>query len=276
MTESGRITAWAFAAAAVALLLALAVPLLRAFARTIIYPGAPVRFPPGAELRAAFPSATIVNYSAPGGPELTGALVRGTGGGERPLLLFFHGNGECAAWNLPFAAALAERGFDVFLAEYRGYGGAGGKPTEEGLVADGEAAAREAGRLGYARARLVLVGRSLGTGVATELALRGRGAALVLVSPYTSIVDMGRGLAGPLAPLLVPDRFDNAGKLPRVEGPVVILHGGRDDVVPVAMGRALSSARPGIRYVEVPQATHNDFPGLVDLLAEEVRRALGR
>jgi len=252
-----------------------AVPLLRAFARTVIYPGAPLPFPEEAELRASFPSASVVRYAAPGGPELTGAIVRGEGESLRPLLLFFHGNGECAAWNLPLAAALAARGFDVFLAEYRGYGGAGGKPTEEGLVEDGEAAVAEARRQGYGKERLVLVGRSLGTGVATELALRGRGAALVLVSPYTSIVDMGRGLAGPLAPLLVPDRFDNAAKLPRLEGPVVILHGGLDDVVPVGMGRALAALRPSARYVEVAQATHNDFPGLADLVAVQVREALG-
>ena len=261
--------------AAAALVVLVAVPLLRAFARTVIYPGAPAPFPPEAELRSAFPSASTVRYAAPGGPWLTGALVRAAAGGERPLLVFFHGNGECASWNLPFAAALASRGFDVFLAEYRGYGGAGGRPTEEGLFADGEAAVAEASRLGYPARRVVLVGRSLGTGVATELALRGRGAALVLVSPFTSAVEMGRGLAGPLAPLLVPDRYDNLAKLPRVACPVAILHGGRDDVVPVAMGRALAAARPGTRYLEVPQATHNEFPGLADLVARECQALLG-
>ena len=73
---------------------------------------------------------------------------------------------------------------------------------------------------------------------------------------------MGRLVAGPLAPLVVRDRFDSLSKIARVSAPVVLLHGSRDDVVPVAMGRRLAAARPDARYVEVPGATHNDFPGL--------------
>ena len=157
--------------------------------------------------------------------------------------------------------SLRARGLGVFLAEYRGYGGLAGSPSEKGLYADGEAALAELGRLGVPPARVVLVGRSLGSGVAVELATRHRVAAVVLVSAYTSIVDMGRTVAGPLAPLVVRDRFDSLSKIARVASPVVLLHGTRDDVVPVEMGRRLAAARPGARWVEVPEATHNDFPG---------------
>ena len=119
------------------------------------------------------------------------------------------------------------------------------------------------------------MGRSLGTGVATELAVRHPSALLVLISPYTSMVDMGRRLAGPAAPFAVPDRYDNLGKLPRVQCPVVILHGTRDEVIPVTMGRTLATAAPGITFVEVPEASHNDFPGLEERVAREVERKTG-
>ena len=195
---------------------------------------------------------------------------------ERPVLLYFHGNAEAAAHNLPLAESLASHGFGVFLAEYRGYGGLGGAPGEMGLHADGEAALGELGRRGVPPARVVLVGRSLGSGVAVELATRHRVAAVVLVSAYTSIVDMGRLVAGPVAPLVVRDRFDSLAKIGRVAAPVVLLHGARDDVVPVAMGRRLAAERPDARYVEVTDATHNDFPGLAGLVAREIGRLLAR
>jgi fermentation-respiration switch protein FrsA (DUF1100 family) len=251
-----------------------AILLLRAFSRTLIYPGSGVSFPSEAELSRRAPGAVLVPYSSPGGPALTGALVRfrGTGSGPRRVVVWFHGNGESAAGNLPLASSLAEAGFDVFVAEYRGYGGQPGRPTEAGLYSDGEAALDALARLGYSSPRVILAGRSLGTGVATELAVRRPPALLLLVSPFTSAVEMGRGLAGPLAPLLVADRYDTLSKIGRVRSPVVVLHGSLDEVVPVTMGRRIAAARPGTRYVEVSGATHNEFPGLPGLILEELQR----
>jgi pimeloyl-ACP methyl ester carboxylesterase len=121
--------------------------------------------------------------------------------------------------------------------------------------------------------RLILMGRSLGSGVATELAVRHDCALLVLISPYTSMVDMGRIVAGPVARLAVPDRYDNLAKITRVQCPAVILHGTRDGVIPVRMGRALAAAA-GIALVEVPGASHNDFPGLDELVVREIGKRL--
>jgi fermentation-respiration switch protein FrsA (DUF1100 family) len=211
----------------------------------------------------------VVWYETADGIRLAGAYFPPPAP-ERPVVLYVHGNAEAAAQNLPLAESLRARGLGVFLAEYRGYGGLGGSPSEEGLYADGEAALGELGRLGVPPSRVVLAGRSLGSGVAVELATRHPVAAVVLVSAYTSIVDMGRTVAGPLASLVIRDRFDSLSKIVRIAPPVVLLHGTRDDVVPVAMGRLLSAARPGSRWVEVPEATHNDFPGLADLLALEI------
>lgn len=247
---------------------------LHQFARSMIYPGSPIPFPPAEELAWRLPAAArLIDYRSADGIDLRGALVPAADPAA-PVAVYFHGNAESAAQNLPFAASLAERGIGVFLAEYRGYGGLKGNPTEDGLYADGDAAVSAIRKAGVSPERLVLIGRSLGSGVATELAVRHPCALLVLISPYTSMVDMGRGLAGPAATLAVPDRYDNLSKITRVQCPVVILHGTRDEVIPVEMGRALAAAAPGITFVEVPGASHNDFPGLEELVAREIDKRL--
>jgi hypothetical protein len=245
------------------------------FARAIIYPGSPVPFPSPEALARRLPAARLIDYRSSDGLALRGALVPAADPAA-PLAVYFHGNAESAAHNLPFAAGLASHGISVFLAEYRGYAGLPGEPTEDGLYADGEAAI-EAGLAAANRPdRLLLIGRSLGTGVATEMALRQPAALLLLISPFTSIVDMGRIFTGPLANLAIPDRYDNLAKITRIPCPVVILHGSQDEVIPVAMGRKLAAAAPGLTYLEVPGAGHNDFPGLEELVVREVGKGLGR
>ena len=242
---------------------------LHRFARSMIYPGSPVPFPRAEDLARRLPGARLIDYRSSDGIALRGALVPAADPAA-PVAVYFHGNAESAAQNLPFAADLARQGIGVFLVEFRGFGGLEGSPTEDELYADGEAAVEAVLAAGVRPERLLLIGRSLGSGVATELALRQPCALLVLISPYTSMVDMGRGLAGPAAPFAVPDRYDNLGKITRVRCPVVILHGTRDEVIPVTMGRALAAAAPGIAFVEIPSASHNDFPGLEELVVREV------
>jgi len=248
---------------------ALAFVMLSSLVRSMIFPASQGSFREPREGEGW----SVVRYETADGIRLAGGWFPPSPPG-RPVLLYFHGNAEAAAQNLPLAASLRARGLGVFLAEYRGYGGLAGSPSEKGLYADGEAALAELRRIGMPPERVVLVGRSLGSGVAVELATRHTVAAVVLVSAYTSIVDMGRTVAGPLARLVIRDRFDSFSKIGRVSAPIVLLHGTRDDVVPVTMGRRLAASRPGARYVEVPEATHNDFPGLADLLRREIEGLL--
>ena len=243
------------------------------FARSMIYPGSPVPFPRAEELARRLPGARVIDYRSADGIDLRGALVPAADPAA-PVAVYFHGNAESAAQNLPFAVDLAGRGIGVFLAEYRGFGGLEGEPTEDGLYADGDAAVEAVQAAGVTPERLVLMGRSLGSGVATELAVRHPCALLVLISPYTSMVDMGRIIAGPAATLAVPDRYDNLDKIARVRCPAVILHGTRDEVIPIRMGRALAAAAPGVTLVEVPEASHNDFPGLEEIAAREIGKRL--
>jgi fermentation-respiration switch protein FrsA (DUF1100 family) len=247
---------------------------LRLFARSVIYPRPRVPMPEESELAGHAPNARLVRYTTADGIPLKGIIV-GAGSRAEARVLYFHGNAESAFQNLPLADDLAKSGVETFLAEYRGYSGLRGRPTEAGLSLDGEAAL-QAFVGGHAESgSLVLVGRSLGSGVAVEIASGRPPRLLILVSPYTSLVDMGRSLVGPLAPLLVPDRFDNLSKIGALNCPIVIVHGTGDEVVPFEMGRRLAAAGRNVRFIPLEGRGHNDLPELPRLIAEEIRRALG-
>jgi fermentation-respiration switch protein FrsA (DUF1100 family) len=248
--------------------------LLRILARSITFPRPRAPMAEASELARHVPNARLVAYVTADGIPLKGIIV-GTASRAEPRVLYFHGNAESAMQNLPLAVELARGGIETFLAEYRGYSGLQGRPTEAGLALDGEAALQAFVGGAEESASLVLVGRSLGSGVAVEIASRRPPRLLILVSPYTSLVDMGRSLVGPLAPILVPDRFDNLSKIAGLNCPIVIFHGTRDEVVPFEMGRRLAAAGRNVRFVPLEGRTHNDLPELPRLLVSEIRRALG-
>lgn len=181
-----------------------------------------------------------------------------------PTVVHFHGNGEQLADLDPLVAAYQTLGLGVYAVEYPGYGLlADEDPSEESLYAAAEAALLHLrGALGVPRERTVLAGQSLGSGVAAEMALRGHGDRLVLLSPYTSIVEMVRRFA-PLWPvgLLIADRFDTLSKAPRLTLPVLIVHGDADQLIPVEMARELGRTFPRAELSIVPGAGHNDLLG---------------
>lgn len=173
------------------------------------------------------------------------------------LVVMFHGNGETIDDGVERAQVLASRGLDVLLAEYRGYGASEGKPTEEGLYADAQALIDAAH---VPPDGVVIWGTSLGTGVATEMAKRGKCRALVLVAPFTSIPDVGQRVARVLpVGLIVTDRFDTLSKAPSIDMPVLVIHGTSDEVVPYDMGVTLSRTFSHARLVTVQGGHHNDL-----------------
>lgn len=177
-------------------------------------------------------------------------------------VVIFHGNGETLGGRVPLAEDLRSRGLGVVLAEYRGYGlaSSSGPPDEAGLYRDATAILDELQRQGIGPDRVALMGISLGTGVAVEMAARGRGAALILVSPYTSITAMAARVL-PFLPArwLCPDRFDTLSKAPRLHLPTLVIHGDSDEVVPFPMGQQVAAAIPGATLRVVPGGHHNDL-----------------
>ena len=142
------------------------------------------------------------------------------------------------------------------LVEYRGYGGNPGSPGEAGLYRDGEAAMRWLAAEGIAARDVIVVGNSIGSGPATEMALRHDVAALMLVSGFSSLPDVVGEAMSFVPRWLVRDRFDNVAKLARVKAPVFLMHGADDTLVKPANLARLQGARPDATAVLVPGAGH--------------------
>jgi fermentation-respiration switch protein FrsA (DUF1100 family) len=212
-----------------------------------------------------------VEYAASDGHKLFGYVIaseRTASATSRAVVIAFHGNADLAAWQVPWAQELVERtGVTVLAAEYRGYAGIVGAPTYLSAAADAHAA------LDFVRSELrpseiVLYGHSLGSAVATELAVQMRPdppKALVLVSPFTSARDMAmRMLLPPIPgiwPLVSRVHYDTRARVAELDSPVFVAHGQRDLNIPVRMGRSVYAAarRPGELLV-VEGAGHNDVP----------------
>jgi pimeloyl-ACP methyl ester carboxylesterase len=158
---------------------------------------------------------------------------------DAPMIVYLHGNGGGIGLRANRYAAFAAAGFGVLALEYRGYGGSTGAPTEAGLTRDSEAA-YEAARRDVASERIVLLGESLGSGLAVKLAAGHPVGAVVLDSPYTSIAEVAASIFW-MFPVrwLVRDVYDSFARIAEVKAPLLIVHGARDPVVPIRFGRKL-------------------------------------
>ena len=176
----------------------------------------------------------------------------------KPLLVYFHGNAKSLVARVPRFELMTAGGNGLLAVSYRGYFGSTGTPTEAGLYEDGEATYREALSLGYDPSRIVLVGESLGTGVAVALAAKKPVAALVLDSPYTSIVDVAAARYWILpVQTLMWDRFASDEKIGQVHVPLLIAHGTKDEVVPFRFGEKLFSlGNEPKKFIEVKDGPH--------------------
>jgi pimeloyl-ACP methyl ester carboxylesterase len=178
--------------------------------------------------------------------------------GPAPLLIHAHGNGELIDYWAEEFATLRAAGIHVLLVEFPGYGRSGGDPSEGSVTATFVAA--------YDRAvadprvdagRVIGYGRSLGGGAIGQLAARRALAALVLESTFTSLRDIVRRYFIP--DWLVRNRFDTRAALAAFQAPVLIVHGTRDGIIPVAHAHALKLAAPGATLHLLP-CGHNDCP----------------
>ena len=217
--------------------------------QNLFYP-APRDYP-----RGSLPGYRIVHTETSDGLRLK-ALYRAAQPGRRTII-FFHGNGDSLAGAAEAVRGLAADGIGVLLVEYRGYGGNPGSPGEAGFYRDGEAAIRWLASDGVVASRTILVGNSIGSGPATEMATRHPVAALILVSGFSSLPDVaGAHVRWLPVRWLVRDQFANAKKIGAVDGDVLILHGDRDNVVSLANARRLHAARPRSTLTIVPGAGH--------------------
>ncbi|PCI38766.1 MAG: alpha/beta hydrolase [Rhodospirillaceae bacterium] len=184
----------------------------------------------------------------------------------QPWVVLFHGNAGTLGSRGYKAKAFLDAGFGVLLAEYRGFSGNPGTPTEPGLMMDARAALAYVANLGGSGQNLVLYGESLGTGVATAMAVEAAGhgkpvRTVILEAPFTSTVDVGAGHY-PFLPvsLLMKDRFDSLSRIKDIGAPLFIVHGDQDWTVPQKLGRKLFDAAVEPKIAKwVEGAGHNDL-----------------
>ena len=202
-----------------------------------------------------------VTFPTEDGLVLSGWFVPSRAPTVSGTVIVFNGNAGNRAYRAPLAAMLRDDGYQVLLFDYRGYGGNAGAPSELGLRADARAArAYLLGRTDVDASHLVYFGESLGAAVAIALAVEQSPAAMVLRSPFTSLVDVGR-VHYPFLPvtLLLRDRFASLDAIRDVGCPVLIIAGDRDRVVPVGQSRRLYDAiRAPKGLVIIAGADHND------------------
>ena len=204
-----------------------------------------------------------VSLTAADGTKLHGWHVPGE---SRTTLLWLHGNAGNISHRVDNIAMLRRNtGFGVLIIDYRGYGQSEGKPSEKGLYMDAEAAFDHlTSDLGLdPEEDIVLFGRSLGVGVAVEMATRHPVRSVVLESGFTSVREMSKSSGmGVLSILLLPlidARYESLSKIGSALSPVMVIHGGRDNMVPFAMAEKLFAAAPEPkRFYPIPGASHND------------------
>jgi uncharacterized protein len=216
----------------------------------------------------------VVTFETGDGERLHGWWVPCRAEARLGHVLLCHGNAGNIGDRLAHAFLLTGAGFDVLLFDYRGYGLSSGRPDEQGTYRDARAADGwvldqpevDAGRVFY-------LGESLGGAVALDLALARPPAGLVLLSAFTGIRQIARVHYPFLPSALVPDAYPTLRRIGELDAPLLVLHGDRDDIVPLEHGRALFEAAHLPKRMRIlEEVGHNDVielagPELADTIA---------
>jgi uncharacterized protein len=183
-----------------------------------------------------------------------------------PTVIYYHGNAYTLGDRAGIYGALADKGFGVLALSYRGYGKSTGTISEQGLYIDARTAIRYAtDTLHLPLSQIVLFGESLGTGIAVQMGTEFGVGAVALQAPYTSIETRAAEIYR-FVPVrfLIKDRYDTLSKIAHIQSPLLVFHGERDEVIPVAHGRAVfATARDPKESVFFHDIHHNDFDSRV-------------
>jgi len=155
-------------------------------------------------------------------------------------ILFFHGNAGSLENRTYKLNHFKDLNVNFLIIAWRGFSGNKGQPNENGLYRDAKSAIKWLNLKGVTEENIILYGESLGTGVAVEVAQNKNYAGVILESPYTSMVNMGKKHY-PLFPVrfLLKDKFESYKKIKKVSVPILVIHGKIDTIVPFAMGKKM-------------------------------------
>lgn len=223
----------------------------------LVYP-AP-RYPDG-DWQATWLKHEDISFNSGDGTKLHGWYVEHSQ--PKAVVLYCHGNGTHVAYIAEFLAEMRDEfQVSIFAFDYRGYGRSEGKPAEKGILEDAEAAQEWlANRAGIEEQDVVLMGRSLGGGIALHLAAENGARGVILQNTFTSLHDAAASHY-PWVPvrLLMKNRYDSLSRISRYTGPLFISHGTADRIVPFAHGQKLFAAARGPKeFFEISGGDHND------------------
>ena len=191
-----------------------------------------------------------------------------------PLVIYYGGNAEEVSASLSEAEKIRRASF-LFM-NYRGYGDSSGRPSEQGILADALTVFDwVVAEHGVDPREVVLMGRSLGTGVAVHVASRRRVGALILVTPFDSLTNVAKAIY-PFLPVerLLRHRFDSLALAPALDTPMLAMIAGRDEIIPNQNSLNLVNAWAGPAETHVVNgAGHNDI-SLYDTYWREINRFL--
>lgn len=198
---------------------------------------------------------------------------------DGPVVVLFHGNAGHIGYRVPKLKFLLAAGVGVYFVEYRGFGGNPGKPSQAGLMTDGQAVMADLAARGIAPEQTILYGESLGCGVAIMLAAEHAIAGLILEAPYTSIAAVAQSHYWYLpVRWLLHDTWDAAARIDEVSAPILVFHGERDRTVPFRLGKRLYELAPEPKeLLAIPAAAHTDLfddPRVSARISEFLRRAM--
>jgi pimeloyl-ACP methyl ester carboxylesterase len=195
---------------------------------------------------------------------------------DRPVLLFFHGNGEnlgTMAFSGFFQQA-AGLGVNFVCPDYPGYGRSTGKPSES-LNAETAAAAVEWIQINYNKPTIIAAGWSLGAAVTFQTAAKhpNEVSGLIAISAWSSLPEVAVvHFPGFFVKFLLNEKYDSASVAPGLNMPVLLIHGGSDQIIPVEHGRILKDKLGSrVRWIEIPEAGHNDVLSYPEVWEEMAR-----
>jgi fermentation-respiration switch protein FrsA (DUF1100 family) len=169
-------------------------------------------------------------------------------------VLFFHGNAGGLGNRIYKLNELKNLNLNYLIISWRGFSGNKGSPTEQGLYSDARSALKWLEKNNISKSKIILYGESLGTGVAVEVGQNQKFAGIILESPYTSIVDAAK-IYYPYLPvdLILKDKYLSLKKIKNINSPTLIMHGGTDIIIPIAMGKKLFDEVQSKKYGYFPQ-----------------------
>lgn len=179
---------------------------------------------------------------------------------NNPTILYLHGNSGHIGHRVHFTRFFLEKGYGVFLLEYRGYGGNPGKPSEKGLYQDAKTALHFLiNDQNINSNKIILYGESLGSAVATKIASESDVCALILQSPHTKLQDLTK-YHYPWLLTIIFDKYDSISRINKIKKPILFLQGKQDLIVPPQFAKKLfNQANEPKKWAEFSYKGHNDL-----------------